>query len=297
MNKTSESKGIISIITAGVFWGSMGLFVRSLSQYGLSSSQIASLRIIVAAIIFSLILLIKDRKGFRIKLKDIPLFLGLGLCSILFFTVCYFKAISLMSMSAAAILLYTSPLWVMLMSVIVFKEKITVRKIIALLFAFGGCILVSGFGSITPFGLLVGLCSGIGYGLYSILGTFALRKYSVFTVTAYTFIVAGIGSFFVSRPKQMFNIILSDNKTLLIIIMLILLTGFVTAVVPFLLYTYGLQSVKVSDAAVIVTIEPVVASALGVIVYKEAMTLMSLCGIICVLSAIVILNIRKTKIQ
>ena len=115
--------GPILIIVAGCFWGSMGIFVRKLGEYGFSSIQIVSIRLTLAAIIFALILLIKTPSGFKILPKDIPLFLGMGFGSILFFTVCYFFAIKIMSLSTAAILLYTSPVWIMLMSVILFKEN------------------------------------------------------------------------------------------------------------------------------------------------------------------------------
>ncbi len=194
MEKPTVNKnplGDILIITAGLFWGSMGLFVRHLNALGFTSIQVACLRLVTAGLIFALILLIKDPKGFKIKAKDIPLFLALGLVSILFFTCCYFTAIRLMTMSTAAILLYTSPIWVMVLSVIFLKEKITVRKITALILAFAGCVLVSGFGGkVTLPGILAGLGSGLGYGLYSIFGTFALRKYKPLTVTCYTFLIA-----------------------------------------------------------------------------------------------------------
>ena len=110
--------GIFLIILAGCFWGSMGIFVRKLETYGFGSIQIVAIRVTIAALIFAVILLIKDKSGFKIALKDIPLFLGLGFGSILFFTICYFTAINLMSLSTAAILLYTSPVWIMLMSIV-----------------------------------------------------------------------------------------------------------------------------------------------------------------------------------
>jgi hypothetical protein len=95
----------------------------------------------------------------------------------------------MMPLSTAAILLYTSPIWIMLMSVLFFHEKLTRKKLIALTFAFAGCIMVSGVSGkrLTIPGLLIGLGSGIGYGLYSILGTVALRRYSPYTVTAYAY--------------------------------------------------------------------------------------------------------------
>ena len=115
--------GPVLIILAGCFWGSMGIFVRRLNAFGFSSIQIVSIRVTLAAAVFCLLLFIKDRSGFKISLKDLPLFLGLGFGSILFFTVCYFSAIAIMPLSTAAILLYTSPIWIMLMSALFFREK------------------------------------------------------------------------------------------------------------------------------------------------------------------------------
>ena len=161
MGKTKNYIGDILIIIAGLFWGSMGIFVRHLNDLGFTSIQVACLRLTTAGLIFALVLLIKDRKGFKINAKDIPLFLALGLVSILFFTCCYFTAIRLMTMSTAAILLYTSPIWVMVLAIIFLKEKFSVQKLIALVLAFAGCVLVSGFGGkVTVVGILVGLGSG-----------------------------------------------------------------------------------------------------------------------------------------
>lgn len=299
MEKNNKSLiGTILIILAGCFWGSMGIFVRRLGTYGFSSIQIVAMRVTLAALIFALVLLIKDRKGFKIALKDIPLFLGLGFGSILFFTVCYFTAITMMSLSTAAILLYTSPVWIMLMSILFFREKLTKKKVIALVLAMAGCVLVSGISGegMTITGLLVGLGSGLGYGLYSILGTIALRKYSSYTVTTYTFIFAAIGSWFICRPADMINTFGSaDDKGFLLAFCV--LTALITAVIPFLAYTLGLESVEASKAGIIATIEPMVATVIGIVVFAEPLTIMSGAGILLILSAVVILNMKQKGAQ
>lgn len=288
--------GDILIIVAGLFWGSMGIFVRHLGSLGFTSIQIASLRLSCAAIIYVVILFFKDRKGFRIALKDIPLFLGLGLLSILFFTWCYFTSIQIMAMSTAAILLYTSPIWVMLMSLIFFKEKLTLPKIIALILAFIGCVLVSGVGGgkVTILGILVGLGSGIGYGLYSILGTVALRKYSTYTVTTYTFIVAGIGSFFVADTPDMINK-LKATGNISGTLAFVLLTSVITAVIPYLLYTLGLSKTIASRAAILATVEPVAATLFGFFVMKETVAPIAIAGIVLVIGAIAVLNLKFSR--
>ena len=287
--------GDILIIIAGLFWGSMGIFVRHLNDLGFSSIQVACLRLTTAGILFALILLIKDRKGFKIALRDIPLFLALGLVSILFFTCCYFTAIRLMTMSTAAILLYTSPIWVMILAIIFLKEKITLQKILALILAFAGCILVSGFGGkVTLIGILVGLGSGLGYGLYSIFGTFALKKYSPYTVTCYTFLIAGLGSVFAANPIDLFaKISAVENKPALI--GFVLLTAVVTAVIPFLLYTLGLNMTTAGKAAVLATVEPAAATLFGFFVMKETVGPVAICGIFLVFAAIIVLSIKKKE--
>ena len=287
--------GDILIIIAGLFWGSMGLFVRHLNALGFTSIQVACLRLVTAGIIFSLILLIKDPKGFKIQVRDIPLFLALGLVSILFFTCCYFTAIRLMTMSTAAILLYTSPIWVMVLSVIFLKEKITSRKVIALILAFAGCILVSGFGGkVTLPGVLAGLGSGLGYGLYSIFGTFALRKYKPLTVTCYTFLIAGACSVLVSDPSDLFSKIAGAGSAPAFA-GFVLLTAVVTAVIPFLLYTIGLNKTTASKAAVLATVEPAAATLFGFFVMKESLGLIAVCGIVLVFAAIFVLSFRTGK--
>ena len=137
--KNGAARGTALIITAGVFWGSMGIFVRALGKYGLSSIQIVCLRLTVAAVVFAALHAVLERDKLWISPRDIPLFLGLGLGSILFFTVCYFTAINMMPLSTAAILLYTSPIWVMLMSCVFFREKLSVKKLCALACAFAAC--------------------------------------------------------------------------------------------------------------------------------------------------------------
>ena len=287
--------GDILIIIAGLFWGSMGIFVRHLNDLGFSSIQVACLRLTTAGILFALILLIKDRKGFKIALRDIPLFLALGLVSILFFTCCYFTAIRLMTMSTAAILLYTSPIWVMILAIIFLKEKFTIQKLIALILAFAGCVLVSGFGGkVTVVGILVGLGSGLGYGLYSIFGTFALKKYSPYTVTCYTFLIAGLGSIFVANPVDLVSKISAiENKPSLF--GFVLLTAVVTAVIPFLLYTLGLNMTTAGKAAVLATVEPAAATLFGFFVMKETVGPVAIAGILLVFAAIIVLSLRKKE--
>ena len=124
---------MLLVILSGIFWGTTSLFVKALASYGLDSIQISCIRVISSAIFMSLFTLIKDKKLFYIKLKDLPLFILIGAISIFATSVFYFKAISLASVSVACVLMYTAPIFVLIFSSIFFREKITVKKIILFL--------------------------------------------------------------------------------------------------------------------------------------------------------------------
>lgn len=135
---------------------------------------------LAAAICVTLPLLRSGSAALRIRLRDLWLFAGTGICSLVFFNYCYFNAMQQTSLAVAALLLYTAPVFVMLMSLVCFGEAFTRTKALALLLTFSGCACVTGvFGSsvtLTLSGLLYGLGSGFGYALYSIFGKYAVLQ-------------------------------------------------------------------------------------------------------------------------
>lgn len=280
--------GSILIMIAGVLWGCMGLFVRRLNAAGLESMQIVQLRALVACAVLFLILLIRDRRLLILRVKDLWCFLGTGICSIVFFNFCYFKAIEIASLSVAAVLLYTAPIWVMLFSGFLFGEKFSVRKAAALVQTVVGCALVTGItnqtGATSGLGILAGLGAGLGYALYSIFGRYALeRGYSSWTITFYTFLIALIGSLFLTDIREVIPTAFGSGAIAAVSVGL----GIVCTVMPFLLYTLGLSGVENSKASITASVEPVTATLLGVYVYGEGMTIGSCTGIVLVVAALV----------
>lgn len=290
------------IILAGIMWGTMGLFVRNLAADGLSTIEIVFFRSVIAAVSMFLYCIVGNRTAMKIKLKDIWCFVGTGIISLTLFNICYFTTIQRTSMAVAAILLYTSPIFVVLLSALLFKEKLTLSKIIALIIAFAGCVFVTGIvgGSLImdATGILIGIGSGIGYALYSIFGRFAIQKgYSSVTISFYTFVFASIGMVAVSPVLNPIGVTISKIAQGNIIRDVLLLVGIalIATVLPYVFYTLGLTGVENGKAGIMASVEPVVASILGIVVYREKLTVSTILGIILVLAAIVILNIEPRK--
>ena len=288
-----KNKALAAVLAAGTFWGTMGFFARSLYAAGFGPLEVAQTRITTGLIFVGLFILIFNRKQFKVKMKDIWCFLGTGIVSLLLFSTCYFSALNYTSLAVAAILLYTAPFFVMLMSLVLFKEKMNGKKIIALLLAFTGCVLVSGVGgdeNISWIGILLGLGSGFFYALYSIFGRYAInRGYGAWTMTFYTFLFCSVGCAFLCDWQVIGNAVQADNTVLLWVLGL----GFVTAFLPYVLYSTGLENMESSKASILASVEPVVSALFGVFVFHETLTLWGILGILMVLGAIVVLNVKR----
>lgn len=294
MKNRFRPEGGTAIILAGILWGIIGFFSRGLSAAGFSSIQITSVRCFITAVTLTVFLLAADRDRLKIEPKDIFLFCGTGILSIVFFNICYFLTISRTTLSVAAILLYTAPCFVMIMSAFFFGEKITRRKTAGFFFAFSGCVMITGIFSgdtaaISGIGLLTGILSGFCYGLYSIFGRAALEKYSPVTVTTYTFITASIAAIPFSRPEELVTAVLHNPSVPTNAILL----GTVSTLLPFLLYTKGLEKIEPGRASVMAFVEPMTATIVGIIIFHENLTLQTGIGILLIFLSVVLLNLEK----
>jgi len=290
-----KNKALAAVLAAGAFWGTMGFFARSLYAAGFGPLEVAQTRITTGLVFVGLYILLFNRNLFKVKIKDIWCFLGTGIVSLLLFSTCYFSALNYTSLAVAAILLYTAPFFVMLLSLLLFKEKMNGKKIFALLLAFAGCVLVSGVGGDTAFswkGILLGLGSGFFYALYSIFGRYAInRGYGAWTMTFYTFLFCSIGCAFLSDWQVIGSVMAASSANVLWVLGL----GFVTAFLPYVLYSTGLEHMESSKASILASVEPVVSALFGVFVFHETLTVWGILGIVLVLAAIVILNVKMKK--
>ncbi len=291
----NQKKSALSVLLAGILWGLITIFIKRLSASGLDAMNISLIRMAVAFPLFTAFVAVRDRSRLRIAPRDIPIFIGTGIVSVVLFNCLYFYTMIHSQASIAVVLLYTSPAFIMIMSALFFKEKITVKKGISLILTAVGCVLVSGIAcggsAITPLILMTGLGSGLCYGLYSIFGRFALKKYDTLTVTEYTFLFGLLGSLAIGRPAQTLSVIISQPG----LIPWCIGIGVVCTVLPYLFYTLGLKGLDTGKAGIIAAIEPLVGSLLGMFVYSEPRTPSKIAGTCLILSAIIILNLRERR--
>ena len=262
---------------------------RPLLNAGIAPENLVVIRNLGGLAVLALFFLCTDRSVFKMKAKHLPIFIATGIISVVLFTLCYFNAQKLCSLSVSAILLYTAPAMVVLMSALVFKEKITGKKLLALALALLGCALVTGVFtgglSLTTKGMLFGLGAAFFYALYSIFAPFGLRHYSPLAVVFWTFVFAALGALFVADWGNLVTVLSVPQNALLAAGLVLLST-----VAPYILYTKGLANVESGKASIMASIEPVVGTLVGTLVFGEPISAGVFLGLACILACVYILR-------
>jgi len=287
--------GVLCVVVASVLWGSVGLAVRKLDAAGLSSLDTLEVRNLIAMVFTGIYMLIFCPGGFRIKLKDIWCFIGTGILNMMVQALCYFYCIKATSLAVAGAFCQTGPMFAIIFGCLLFKEKFTKKKLLAMILTFSGCLLASrltGSEALSFIGVVLGLGTGIGYSMYSVFGRYAINKgYDSMTITFYSFLICGIAAAFFTDWGVVTGAITTDPGVLLWMALIGLGVGFG----GYVLYTKGLQNIETGTASILCSLELVTATLIGIIIYDEILTLPVLIGLILIFLGIIITNIQLPK--
>ncbi len=288
-------KGLFLIIMAGVMWGTSCVFVDLYAPYGLSSAQMTAVRMCIAFLAMFIYCLIFKRSALKASLKELLLF---AVCGITLYGTAafYYESMQLTSVSTAVVLMYISPVPIMLISVLCLGEKFNFKKGIAVALMLIGCALVAGvIGDFKPdtLGVIMGLLSAAAYTLYNIFSKVESRKkIDPVTCTLYAFMFASICALVVCKPQE-FPAIVAQRPAYLITIFI--LHSAITCLLPYLLYSISLKYLSVGVASSLSIIEPMTGALLGFVFYNDPLTLPTAIGIILVVTSVFLLGMSESN--
>lgn len=282
-------------VLSGIMFGSAGVFVRTLSAYGMSGPTILFVRVAGALAAMTVLLLVTDRRRFRTALRDLPLFAGTGLVGMLGLNLCYNEAVGRITLSLAAVLLSTSPVFVVILAAVLFGERITWRKMGCMVLAMAGCVLASGLleqGSggqgVSLSGVLLGLASALFYALYSIFSRKAMdRSYHTYTIVFYSVLLITlvllpfaeyerIGAFLAERTAARLGFLAIHTLC--------------TSVLPYVFLTLALLHAEAGKVSILAAGgEPIAAVIFGGLFFVEVPTALMLLGIAVTVAALALL--------
>ena len=291
--KSEQNKGYIMVFIAGMLWGTIGLFSTLLSKLGMDSSAVAFFRLLAASILIVPTLIVKG-KGFSISKKGLISCALIGFISQAFYNLCYMKAIEMGGMATAAVLLYTSPVFVAIMSRVLFKEPLGRNKLAAIAINIAGCVLTVTGGDfsavkLTGFALLMGVLAGFTYGTMPIFSRFGADNEDPYTSAFYGLALGALLLFFIVRPHNGMG-----TEWHWQIVLVLIGFGIVPSALGYIVYFGGLSKVKeTSVVPVLASIETVAASVIGLVVFGQSLSLGKMAGIALVVCSIIIMNLKK----
>ena len=296
--KKNNFLGSIEILITGIIWGFIGYFVKELSLMGASSELITFFRVFFAFIFAVIVAIVLYGPKSFVLTKEQLLWCFLdGLLTQGIFNYCYSICVEKSGVAIAAVLLYTSPVFNAIISHIVFRERIGIKRNLILVLNMIGCIIAAtaldfSFKTISLIGIFMGLLSGLTYGASPVLGKYANKNPNLFVVIAYNELFASLFVLLFLKPFHSIQII-STKMWIYGIMYGVIITG-----LAYMFYYDGVKKMtELSVVPVIASIEVVVAAFVGIMIYKEPLNLVNYFGIIIVILSIVFMsktsNIKK----
>lgn len=277
-------RGCLYVLAAAFMWGVIGLFSKYIFAQGVGPLETAFWRAAFGWLFF--LAHAAHMRQVRVAPRDALPLLFFGLVCISVFYGAYQTAISETGVALAAVLLYTAPAWVALLSRLLLREALTPLKLACVVMTIAGVGLISlgpdlfggGGGDIhlNAFGLLVGLISGFTYALYYIFGKKYLANYATPTIFVYAMPVGALTLLpfvhFVHKSPQTWLMLLGMAA--------------VTSYGAFSAYYAGLKRMEATRAAVVATFEPVVAAVAAYLVFDERFGFWGYVGSVLILGAV-----------
>jgi len=284
---------LILPILAGLMFGSGGVFVRTLTQNGIDSTTLLFLRFSVAIIPILIAILLTNKKLLKIGLSDIPLFIICALC-ILGLNLCYNESMNSISLSLAAVLLSLAPIYVIIFAYILFREKITLKKVICIILAVIGCLLMtgvleSGLNNIPIHGIIFGAGAGLFWAIYLMASKKSIENGNhTFTILFYSIIFLSIALIPFTHLNQITNFI-APNPPLAILFLIIHSTF--SFALPYIFSTISLNYIDSGISSILLSgAEPFAAFIFGLVLYSEIPTIIMFSGFILSIVSMMILS-------
>lgn len=291
-----RKKGILLAIITAVMWGIMGIFVRDLSGFQFSNIEISFFRCALAGAAYFIFLLITKPKALKIDLKGLIICILYGAVAYSISFVSYSVAVSRIPVGVATVLMFMSPIWVAILGVFMFREKLEKSKIITIAVCFFGAVLVAnliGAGDIRldGIGILAGVINGIGVALQILLPKFFAKDYDRDTLLVYGF----LGAAFVLAFGMDFSSVAMHigNTPTFNLFRDLFGIGILCTMVANVACVKSTQYVEATTTSILSALEVVVGTIVGFLVFHEHLTALQLLGAVIIVVGAIGSELRK----
>lgn len=252
--------GYLLIVVASIIWGTLGIIGKLILEYGVSPPTLIALRILLSSVALLLPTALFKRSLLKIKKKDVLTFLIFGLLAIALQRTAYFYAVDLTTVTIAAVVCYTYPIFVTVYASALLKEKVTSLTVLAAVITFLGVALVvkayeASWFTANFIGVSFGFLSSILFALYVVIVKKLRENYNTWTIILYG---DGIGALTLS-PIVIFSLSEIANYPQQLWLLIFAIAWF-SSLAAYVIYSYALKYVESSKGSILSFMEPLSAA-------------------------------------
>lgn len=289
----SKIPAYISLIIAAILWGGAAVAAK-IGLMEFTPIWLSTLRFLIAIPVLIMITYVAKRESLCIRnpARDLPIFLLLGVSGVTLFYALQYNSLLYTTATIGSIVVNTNPIFIALLSAIVHKEKMGVKKVLGILISFSGLIIVITGGETpssvasnsTIYGAFIMLLAAICWAVYTVAGKKILRDYSAIASTTITFIIGTLCFLPLLATNQL------PEKISAVGWFSVFYLGIASGVLGYLLYNSALSKLEASKAGVFLYTIPIFAMVLSAIFLDEVVTWTIIAG-----AALVIYGIYLTE--
>lgn len=290
----SKLKFVIKITILVVVWAFAFLFIK-IGLEELSFVNLTIMRFLITCLVLILILFFQKKRFSKLHKRDIvPIFL-LGFFGVIVYHLGLNYGEQFISPAAASLIIATVPVEIIILSTIFLKEKIGLKKLIGVIIALCGVVVISIWGKAGASihieyisAVLAVLIAAIMSALYTIAGKKLLTRYSALSLTTYVMLLGSLGLTPFIRGSLLDQILKMSMTGWFAVIFL----GVFSTVVGYGLWYIVLKIKSASEISIYLYAIPVLSTIISYFMFKEKITLMFILGGFLVIAGLIIVNIR-----
>lgn len=275
----------LEVFLGSLCFGFLGVFAKLAYSRSITVGELLSFRFLAAAILLMSFMFLFKPTWLKIGWKQVGISACLGIFGYACFGSLYFIAIQGMSISTAAILLFTYPFWVSLIGHFFLSKKLSGFDWGLLAVAILGMILLifTEWQIGSPKYFLAGIGSAVFYAIYVLVSARLQNKIRPLSSSAYVIFFAGVGLFIFHQPSlnRLFEFAWQDWAILLGI-------AFVCTIAPMTLILSSLQKIPESQTALLSMVEPLTASLASVFIFSESLEPRQIIGASLIITALIL---------
>jgi len=285
---------LVAVVVSAACFGTLAVLAPLAYAEGARPLPLLAWRFALVTLLMAGYQMLRDPAKLLAGRSDAPSYVLMSFTGYGAASLCFFFALEHASASVVAVLLYTYPAIVSVLSSVFLKERFTAQRALAIVLTFMGCALVVGLFSeqvsVDLVGLLLGLGAALGYSTFNMLSHRVMARQPRAVVMTYTFGFSAVAMTLAS---------LATGESLMpaewtagawaLLIAIVLVPTFAAIV----LYLQGIRSLGPSQAAIVSTTEPLFTIVLAAIVLGERLAPVQLLGAALVVGGVLAAEWRR----